>query len=376
MNYVSYWIPSTNVIDFDTLLNELIENDSTNDISDQIEDTDNDLYLKIKNNKDIEFTYLDNTYILSNVVSHNNGVLIYSYETVDQNIDDILDIQVYHYLKDFFHSHESHDDEEDALLHGYKTTEEPTLDNIIEHYCEIYQNKFNDHYDNIISFSSIDIIMNKYLNEETKVHEAINSIAQIQRKINKIEIELIYFNFLLNTLEDINLKDFFINEYKNNIIKFTILYKEYEILDNQLDTEYSQIINKHQILLGILGIVLGLILGGIGWYYGYNGTTEKKQIELNDNNNKTMQVINKNITNIPYQKVITIIDTYNKKNSNSLNIIKKDIVNLNTTINKCQNNIKEINQTIKAKTHNKALEKNKGTVENTKLKSSKVIERK
>ena len=354
----------------------LIENDSTNDISDQVEDTDNDLYLKIKNNKDIEFTYLSNTYTLSNVESHNNGVLIYSYETIDQNINDILDIQVYHYLKDFFHFHESHDDEEDALLHGYKTTTQPTLDNVVDHYCKIYQNKFNDHYDNIISFSSMDIIMDKYLNKETKVHEAINSIAQIQRKINKIEIELIYFNFLLNTLNDTELKNSFINEYKNHIIKFNILYKEYEILDNQLDTEYSKIINRYQLFLGILGIVLGVILGSIGWYYGFNGATEKKQIELNDNNNKTMQVINKNITNIPYQKVITIINTYNKKNSNSLDIIKKDIVNLNNTINKCQNNIKVINQTLKVKTHNKALEKNKGTVENTKLKSSKVIDKK
>lgn len=370
MNYISYWIPSTSFIEFGTLIDELIDNNSTNNISDKVETTDNDLYLKIKNNKDIEFNYLGNTYTLSNIESHNNGILIYRYENMQQNIDDILDIQVYHYLKDFFHSHESHNEEEDALLHGYKTSEKPTFDNVVEHYCKIYQNKFINHYDNITSYSSIDIIMNKYLNKETKIHEAINSIAQIQRKINKIETELVYFNFLLNTLISSKLKNFFINEYKNNTIKFAILYKEYEILDNQLDTEYSQIINKHQILLGILGIVLGVILGSIGWYYGYNGATENKQIELNKKNDETMQAINKNITNIPCQKIINIINTYNKENSNKLDIINKDIDSLYKTINKINSKI------IKIDTHNKSLENNKSTIKDFQPKLLQVREKK
>lgn len=334
MKYISYWIPSTNALDFESLVNNVYSNNTTNDISDNLEDTANNLHLTFQENKNIDIQYQGNHYELKHEELHDNGILIYSYETMPEEVEEILDIQVYHHLKAFFHIHDCHDEEEDALLHAYKTESKPDFNDITEHYCSIYKKKFDYHYDNLIEVASVDIIMDSYVNKQKKVHEALKTTAEMQKRIHKIERELLYFKFLIEGLpNDTTLKNRFLIDYKNHLVKFHILYKEYEILDNQLDTEFAQIINKHQVILAILGIGLGFILGCIGWYYGYHGATGDVQLDLNNSNNQIIQKIDAYTINNPSQKIIDKIELYQNKNMNEFDVIKKELKSLNELYN-------------------------------------------
>ena len=274
MNYISYWIPLTNTFEFDNISSEeYTEIPIVKNISDAVIVEESKLSVKLQKNKNIHFLYENQDYTLTIESSSNTGVLTYSYPNVEQNIKDIMEVQVYHYIKSYFHSHESHDDEVDALLHGYFTSLKPYKNDVIEHYCDIYQKKFESYYENIESSASVDEIIQKYKDKEYSIEESLELIAKVQNKIHKLKTELIYFKFLASSFVESNKKEYFLRECKNYLARFTILYQRYETLDNQFDTQYAIVINETQGRLAWWGIFLGVVLGGIGWYYGYMGAT-------------------------------------------------------------------------------------------------------
>jgi hypothetical protein len=323
MTFISYWIPLTNTINFTEEINNFLDNNERfNNIADGVKINDNPLTLIIDENKNLNVKYEDKEYTLTYESHSDFGILTYSYpKDINEDFLDLLDVQIYHCLKDFFHVHECHHKEQDALLHAYKFTdknEKDNLDKIIAHYSNTYESKILEYEENLTKVSP-EIILEQYKSKKYKIKQAINVIAKAQRKILKIKAEFSYYTFLISFITDKDIATYHKRFYSNNINKLEKLYKEYEILDNQLDTEYTSIINKYQIGLAILGIVIGTFLGGVSWYYGYYGTTSKdlnnkyenlKQLHKDSSN--SIHMINDNLKK--YDKNIKIY-------SNALKVI-------------------------------------------------------
>lgn len=269
MSFISYWIPLVNYINFEKNFEEVIGTSKSDDISDKVETEKHQVTLTIDEQRNITIESKNKLYKLNYVSCHKNGILTYTHNIQEPSILDILEIQVYHILKSFFHIHDGHHEEEDTLLNAYSENDYPDMNSIIKYYCENYSQKFSSYYENIDAIISPDIILERYKKKITyKVTDAINAIALAQRKIHKIKIELNYFSFLLSNLNNID-KKYYCREHTNHLEKFNILYQNYEILINQINTNYAKTLNAFQIILGSIGIILGL--GGI--YYGYYGAT-------------------------------------------------------------------------------------------------------
>jgi|GEM_PF-5050618 len=334
MNYIAYWIPLTNTIDFTRAFGNLQERTKKVDISDNVVNKKNILKISINENRDITLSLNnEHTYQLTYYNSFNNGLVIYSYNnSFPQNIIEILPLQVYHEFKDFFHTHEAHDIEEDSLLSAYSSKSEPIKNEVILYYCEKYISKFNYYHNNIISYNSPTIIWEHFIKSKTyMIPDAINTISIGQKNIHKIQTELNYFLYLVNNCSDDINKNYFLREYKNNKFKFHILYQEYEILDNKLDTEYTKIINKYQLYLGYLGAGLGVI--GIGFaMWGINlahkGLTTNDFIKVKDN---------------IYIKQIE----FETKIHKSINLLKNQNDTLNINTSKIQKEHNELNKVVK-----------------------------
>lgn len=339
MNYISYWIPLTNTIDINFITaSEPTRIPIRENISDGIIIEESFIEIKFLENKNIFFQFEDNSYTLICKSFNDKGLLTYYFNNLAQNIKDIIEIQVYHFIKSYFHKHESHEDKVDALLHGYFTSTLPDDDYIVKHFCDIFQDKFNEYIENIESAGSIPDILSKYKNKEYSIEEALNFIAKIQNKILNIKIELLYFKYLSNTFTNHTNKKYYSKESKNYIYRFNVLYQKYETLDNQFDTEYAVVINTSQGRIAWIGIVLGAILGLIGVYYGFNGASstqlqsnftdlnkQNQKILLFENDyNSTLLEFNKNL-HIKYINLLNIQNNLLKKEDENHNKILQNI---------------------------------------------------
>ncbi|WP_323589588.1 hypothetical protein [Aliarcobacter butzleri] len=275
MLYISFWIPLTNNIDFEEEFEKNKDKSYSSQISDGLEIKENSLVLKINQNKHLSVDYLGKSYILEYCGSYNFGIISYKLNknTLEPNFRDLLEVQVYHAFKSFFHIHEYHEDEQDSLLHAKISENNESIDILVEHFSKEYEKKIKM-YQKRIELISVETILKSYKTKEYEIHQSLLVISSAQKTILKIKSELIYYNFLIKNFQDSNKYKFYNNIYTRHFTHFDILYKHYEILDNVLDTEYSKIINRYQFYLGFLGIIASIGLGAIGIWYGYNGATQ------------------------------------------------------------------------------------------------------
>ncbi len=319
MAFISYWIPLTNTIDFKKSFDELDLNFKTRDISDGVESNPNILKIEIQENKNLHISLnKDEIYVLEYLTSFDNGLLYYKHDIQDDHILRIIHIQVYHLLKDFFHIHECHKDDVDALLIAFCSDDYTCTHIVLKHYAELYKNKFEDYYNIIMEESSPEIISENYHSTNQKIPEAITDIIKQQGFILNIQKEMSYFDFLLSNFKSITEKTYYRREYKNNVIRFNDLYKKYEMQDNLMDTLYSKAMNNVQNYLAILGTILALLGLGLGIWgicLALNGLTtdhfDENFEKVKTFNNDAKILIDKynsvnekiNNTNINYKKL-------------------------------------------------------------------------
>ena len=275
MLYISFWIPLTNTINFEEEFKKNNGKSFTSQISDGLENKENRLFSEINENKNITVKYLAKYYNLKYCGSNEYGIITYKLKKngLDSSFQDLLEVQLYHAIKSFFHLHEYHEDVQDSLLHAKISEYIESKDDLIEHFSKEYEKKI-DKYNKRIELTSVETILKLFNTQKYKILQALDVVASAQRTILKIQSELIYYNFLIKGFEDTNKYKYYKNIYIRHLTHFDILYKHYEILDNVLDTEYSKIINRYQLYLGFGGLVASFVLGAIGIWYGYNGATQ------------------------------------------------------------------------------------------------------
>lgn len=302
MLYISFWIPLTNTIDFEEEFKRNKGKSFTSQISDGLENTENTLFLKINENKNISVKYLDKDYELEYYESNEFGIITYKLTKngLDPSFKDLIEVQLYHAFKSFFHLHEYHEDEQDSLLHAKISEHIESIDDLIEHFSKEYEKKI-DKYQGRIELISVETILNLFNSKKYKILQALAVVASAQRTILKIQSELIYYNFLIKGFKDTNKYKYYKNIYIRYVTHFDISYRHYEILDNVLDTEYSKIINKYQFYLGFGGLVASFVLGAIGIWYGYNGATQTSIDKFYSEYMIENKLCNKNLYNVRSQ---------------------------------------------------------------------------
>ena len=204
-------------------------------------------------------------YFLEKVQYDTNGFIIYKCDSV--NLDDkqdieLLNIQVYHCFKEFFHNHEYHDSLSDALITAYSSpTQADNMKEVLKHYYQLYTDKF-DAFKNLIELQNIRNILIDFENSVDIVKASI-LIKEAKRIILSARGEMVYADFLLSSaLHDDKLFDLY-QEYKVHFEMYEkeldIYYDKYDNLYTQIDLAYSHNINRFQMILAFVGICLGII---------------------------------------------------------------------------------------------------------------------
>ena len=105
MLYISFWIPLTNTINFEEEFKKNNGKSFTSQISDGLENKENTLFLEINENKNITVKYLAKYYNLKYCGSNEYGIITYKLKKngLDSSLQDILEVQLYHAIKSFFH---------------------------------------------------------------------------------------------------------------------------------------------------------------------------------------------------------------------------------------------------------------------------------
>lgn len=317
MKYITYWIPLTNTIDLDKQFYENKDKSLKKDIKDNPSGKVNELKVTILSNRNLLINYLSSEYTLEHKHSKEMGIITYEHNIQEPNVKRILYIHVYSLFKSFFHIHEAHDGEEDAIINAYNHAKYEKHNFAIDYYCRQYIYKFNE-YLGYLAEDTPEIIWNSYAMKKSKymIRHGIKSILENQNIINKAQTEIIYFKFLFKYS---NNKTYFKREYSYFYEKFNVLYKEYEMLDEKFDIEYNEKINKHQFILSILGSIVGVI----GIWLTLLGLTTKvfyKRIDVLDEN------IKKECTNYFYKKnsMDNFMLSLEHKNFNSLEYLKNN----------------------------------------------------
>ena len=163
MLYISFWIPLTNTINFEEEFKKNNGKSFTSQISDGLENKENTLFLEINENKNITVKYLAKYYNLKYCGSNEYGIITYKLKKngLDSSFQDLLEVQLYHAIKSFFHLHEYHEDEQDSLLHAKISEYIESKDDLIEHFSNEYEKKI-DKYQGRIELISVETILNLF----------------------------------------------------------------------------------------------------------------------------------------------------------------------------------------------------------------------
>ena len=275
--YISYWIPTTKNIDF-----SLVSKDSNkNNISDNPSFTNN-LHINIEEEMKTINIKMDNpprSYKLTLEDSFANGILIYSMDSNDNCKTGILELQAYHHLKSFLHTHQAHNSEEDALLHGVFIDEkifnslikdkDKLKTYIIKEYCKQYDEKFHGYYKNAREAHNPVTIAENYINKFfASAKASIRNITKAQRSIHKALYELNFAKYLAT--EDKEYQMIF----DCHQVKLETLYKEYESCDDAIDIHYASNLFRYQV-----GITFIIFLYGIMHAVSPDNATLLKEIK-------------------------------------------------------------------------------------------------
>jgi len=261
-----YWIPVKKHIDFENK-DIILTTHITKGIAD-ISNTLVDITLNIDPialNIDINLL-IDSTHRTFNLIKkyHNqNGFIIYECSNIkEKDIQDIelLSIQAYHCVKEFFHVHEYHDAGNDALIKAYVSNTADEKEEYLEHYYKLYTDKF-DEYKNLIDLFTPNEILKEF-DKSANIEKASIRIKAAKRLISLARGEMIYADFLLSACIHEELDKIY-KEYKAHFEMYekelTIYYDNYDSTYEPIDMLYSKQINRYQIYLGILGITIGVV---------------------------------------------------------------------------------------------------------------------
>ena len=303
MQYVTFWIPLEYKVDFSVFCTDSTSIKSQN-ITDEVETSSNLLTLEIITNKNLKISYQENEFLLQLQSYDEYGYFTYTYK---ENIDEeLLKIQIYHLFKEFFHIHKNHHDEEDALVEAY-ISNSFDIEKAKKYYIENY----------IVKFESYESILYEFL-EDGKIEDNsfdIEELSNLKFYILKAKNEMNYAKFIS---QDNDEHEKMIS-YENNLNN---LCEQLSIFESKKIINSNNKINKWQFFLSLLGISLGIL----GFYYGYNGATSQSQ------NNVTAKIIENK--------------SYIDSNFNSLNIktvtLHKDIIVNQKTLKNIEKNCKKL----------------------------------
>jgi len=261
-----YWIPVKKHIDFENQ-DIILTNSITKGIAD-ISKNIVDITVEINpSSLDINISLLTDSTLKEFTLikkKHNvNGFLVYeciSIQPEDNQDIELLSIQAYHCVKEFFHVHEYHDAGNDALIKAFLSNTADEKEKYLEHYYKLYTDKF-DEYKNLIDlFTPTEIL--KEFKSSADIEKASIRIKAAKRLISLARGEMIYADFLLSACihEDL---DKIYKEYKAHFEMYekelTIYYDNYDSTYEPIDMIYSKQINRYQIYLGVLGITIGVV---------------------------------------------------------------------------------------------------------------------
>lgn len=302
MQYVTFWIPVESKVDFSILCPDLGSIKSQN-ITDEVETPTNLLTLEIITNNNLKVSYQENEFLLELHSYDEYGYFTYSYE---ENIDqELLKIQIYHLFKEFYHIHKNHHDEEDALVEAYISSFFE-IEKIKNYYIENY----------ILKFESYEKILYEFL-EDDKIEDNsfdIEELSNLKFYLLKAKNEMSYAKFISQQSDNYEK----MISYENNLNN---LYENLSILESKKIINSNNKINKWQFFLSFLGISLGIL----GFYYGYNGATSQSQSKVISQIMENKSYIDNDLNSLDI-KIVTL---------------QKEILENQKTINHIEKNCKE-----------------------------------
>jgi hypothetical protein len=121
----------------------------------------------------------------------------------DTRLEKHIDKTIYHFIKEFWHSHEFHSIEEDTLLRGLILSEKPSYKsylNAYNHYLDIFYKKFLI-YDRKFSERNIgeNLSVRRYLKEIFKIWD-LYKLTKYENDLNLYLGEFLYFLNFKNSL--------------------------------------------------------------------------------------------------------------------------------------------------------------------------------
>ena len=263
IKYIVLWIPRTSKSEIKILRNSLEE-----EILRDIPNTQG-IVVKaaIQDNYDIILSYRDEeardfvNLTLHRVSTDTRGYLQYQYEISDE-LDDYISLGLkndfhkafYHYLKDFFHEHLHHGDDEDSLLKPLISDNEVNFDSVADrkkiarNYLESYITKFDasasDTYRT--TFDVVDLISAK-----EDINKNINFLGVRVRQNRLIFNEIPYARFLNDTHKNDGIKD--------ETQRLEIAINSFDREDANLQFWYNHYLNISEFKIGRVGLIVGVI---------------------------------------------------------------------------------------------------------------------
>ncbi|WP_029521093.1 hypothetical protein [Persephonella sp. IF05-L8] len=229
--YISYWIPTKTPINIQAFRKRKIK---TFSISEPQKKTQYkiDIELITDNNsipKFIEIKFSGTDKIAANLKIEDfteDGILICEIIYIDAKIKGALDKAVYHGIKEFYHEHEYHSEDEDSLVIGYISSKKLSHKEIIEYYLLIYRNKLYEYYE------TIQIFLKEILSKQSFVHllRVFDKAKKLEETYTQAFGELQYAEYLVTLAKKENINSPYLSEIEkiSNLIK-----ADYEIFTIQ-----------------------------------------------------------------------------------------------------------------------------------------------
>lgn len=326
--FVSYWVPSKVFLDLNREMSILKSKDifsrtKEKNISDEVIEKENKLQVVFQDNANLLISIYGMEYILEFVTIHKIGFFIYKLPENYNEISSIIEIQAYHIFKDFFHSHEYHDEEEDGVICA------KIIGGYFDEYCKSYLNQYVVKFENYLNdFQSATALKLRIdFNSEYKKNRFKKYIPKIDKELIRlytIRKELSYFYFLLSNSGSLKKEYSFFHKDFRERLDFYI--NDYNILKEDIYAILSELTTNKQDKLAIYGLSLGLILGLWGIILSYDGIKiGKLGLTDSDFNIKYEELIRKHEKDFfKIQSDTNYLLSIDTKNFNDLQYIKND----------------------------------------------------
>ena len=198
---------------------------------------------------------------LKYVNDDSNGFIIYEFDDKDKNLNELLRIQIYHLIKDFFHSHEYHAPENDCQLKAFVCDRQNDMPACMKHYGNQFIKKF-EAYKKIFDDERPEKIWQRFL-EDRILKKGVDKITRAERILQNVRGEMVYARFLLSSM--FHYRDMY-KIYRHIRAHLRVLEDEFDMLQmsytnvlSRMSAYYTSDTYKVQIYIAITGIVLTLL---------------------------------------------------------------------------------------------------------------------